>query len=158
MTPDRIPARRLHDTCRALLVILAQHPAFERSIHDQLADGYPGGSDGPSGSGIPDPTLAAVLRRDRLAGAWADYVAEIDRLTQSVRALERIIARHGPQYDTTPLVRVHRCGVDPLCERLGVRWVIGRGGNVEACREHYEAVGAGTIDGFRRIREKEGAA
>lgn len=118
-----------------------------------MADGYPSGDGGP-GSGVSDPTAAAVLRRDRLARAHAAILADLDRLAAIAYSIERAMNYYGPPpVDTSAQANELRCAVDPLCERNGDRRVNAGYGKVWACRTHYEAVGRGEIDGYTRIRE-----
>lgn len=150
--PATDPHRTLDRTARLLLHVLTAWPAWNQAITDQLADGYPTGDSGP-GSGVADPTFAAVARRDRLARAYAAIVADVERLAATAYSIERAMNHYGPRIDTTAQVRTHRCGVDPVCTQLGVRDVQRLNGTrVEACRLHYEAVGRGELEGFKRIK------
>jgi hypothetical protein len=131
------PTSRLVDAQAILAELAPAYAAWRRAIGEQTADGYPSGrADGPRGSGISDPTFAAVGARDQIAAMIAEVEATIVEVHGGLVRIDRAMKKHAPSRPDhdQEMRRALRCSVE-WCDDLAVRGI--RDGSVPFCWPHY---------------------
>jgi len=134
------PASRLAEAANIAAELAPKLAPWLKALGEQTADGYPSGGDGgPRGSGISDPTFAAVGWREDIDRVVAEVqTIPVEVLGLLVR-LDRLMKAHStarPDHDAE-MRRALFCS-DPVCDDLAVRGI--RDGSVPFCWPHYRAM------------------